>query len=140
MSDQFWTGFRCWKQSHDFGSPCSIMIFLIKTPFCFQISKAALFWKHCYKGKICFWKSNFWQHVIPLWLVQIGQNLSKTVKTCPNWSKFVQTCSFMRLTVLVEKFTFENKFDNTTSYLFEHLTQTARPKFLYQKKASEPAL
>ena len=69
-------------------------------------------------------------------LVQSGSNLSKLVqiyfKLVPF---FFETHCFDS-----EKFTFDNKFGNTTSYLFDDLTQTARPKFLYQKNASEPAL
>ena len=62
------------------------------------------------------------------------------VSWCKNkcfWKRF--TCTFfLELTALTHLwFTFENKFGNTTSYLFDDLTQTARPKFLYQKKASE---
>ena len=67
--------------------------FLDRNTFLFQFSKAALFETHCFDGKIRSWKSNFWKDFIPLWLVQIGLNLSKVVQTCPNWFKLVQSGS-----------------------------------------------
>ena len=121
--------------------PVSLFLYLNHTVFCFFESNH-FFKTQCFDLKVTFEGNKFFDNTTSYLF-----DLFELVKTYPKWSKLVQiwfkpVFFFETHCFDSEKkiITFENKFGNTTSYLFDDLIQTARPEFLYQKNASEPAL